>query len=86
MEVMQPDSRAAAAGISTGDVLVEANGRELRSSSALYAAARASTGRSMKVRITRGSRNHAVTIDLGVQPTLGPAAAIAARSAGDHSI
>jgi DNA-binding MarR family transcriptional regulator len=83
---VQPDSRAASAGISAGDVLVEANGRELRSSSALYAAARANAGRSMKIRVARGSRNREVTIDLGPKHTLEPAAAIAARIARDHSI
>jgi putative serine protease PepD len=83
---VQPDSRAASAGISAGDVLVEANGRELRSSSALYAAARAMTGRSMKVRVARGSRTHEVTIDLGMKHALEPAAAIAAPTTGDHSI
>ena len=62
---------AAAAGLRTGDVLLSAGGRELRSAAALHAAI-AEAGERMRVDVRRGGETRAVTVALsGAAPAPG---------------
>jgi S1-C subfamily serine protease len=68
-------SPADAAGIAPADVLIEAGGRELRSSSSLYAAME-DAGRRLPIRLLRGEQEHVVRL------TLDPEHRISGRAAG----
>jgi DNA-binding MarR family transcriptional regulator len=61
---VEPGSPAATAGIVPGDLLIGGNGRELRSSSALYAAVRESGDRHLTLKLLRGSDRVDVRVDL----------------------
>jgi S1-C subfamily serine protease len=73
---VEPGSPAQAAGVAAGDVLIRAGGRELRSSSSLYAAIQ-DAGERLTVTLLRGNEELRVRIALdgrdGV-PVTGPAA------------
>jgi DNA-binding MarR family transcriptional regulator len=62
---VDPGSPAAAAGIEAGDVLIAAGGRDLRSSSSLYAAVRDSGRGPLALRLLRGSDEVDVELKLG---------------------
>jgi DNA-binding MarR family transcriptional regulator len=64
VHAVEPDTAAAEAGISPGDVLIEANGRELRSASALYAAIGELGNGTLALKLLRGSDHIAVNITL----------------------
>ncbi len=76
----------ARAGIRTGDVLMTAGDRELRSVAALYAAADDATrSRRLTVGLVRGTDEHEVTVRLGEAGSVaGSRAATAGRSARDE--
>lgn len=61
---VEPGSAAAAAGLQPGDVLIEADGRELRSSASLYAAIHNADKDALGVRVMRGSKTISATIEL----------------------
>jgi DNA-binding MarR family transcriptional regulator len=52
---VEPDSPAARANLQPGDVLIEADGRELHSSGSLYAAVRDAEGGCIRITLLRGS-------------------------------
>jgi S1-C subfamily serine protease len=60
---VEPGSPAHAAGVAAGDVLIRAGGRELRSSSSLYAAIQDASER-LTVTLLRGSEQRRVRIVL----------------------
>jgi len=80
---------AAVAGVRTGDVLVKAGRRELRSIASLYAAIsdEAASGK-LKIRLVRGSAEEGVTIRIGATPIPhGRLAATPGRTgSGDHRL
>jgi DNA-binding MarR family transcriptional regulator len=78
-------SPAAAAGIQAGDVLVGAGGRELRSSSSLYAAIEDAADR-LDVELLRGNERHDATLALAPGRTLTGRAAGAAARRGEHQV
>jgi DNA-binding MarR family transcriptional regulator len=59
-----PGSPAAEAGIEPGDLLIGGDGRELRSSSSLYAAVREAGDRSLTLKLLRGGNNVEVRVQL----------------------
>jgi DNA-binding MarR family transcriptional regulator len=63
VRAVEPGSAAEEAGIAPADVLIEAGGRELRSSSSLYAAIEDSRGR-LGIRLLRGDKEHVVRVAL----------------------
>ena len=63
VRAVEPASPAEAAGIAPADVLIEAGGRELRSSSSLYAAI-ADAGPRLVLRLLRGDEEHVVRVAL----------------------
>jgi serine protease Do len=71
---------AAAAGLRTGDVLLSAGGRELRSAAALHAAIAAAGGR-LRLTVQRGGEERHVTVALGA-----PASAPGPRVPGEHAV
>jgi DNA-binding MarR family transcriptional regulator len=60
-----PGSPAAEAGIESGDVLIAAGDRDLRSSSSLYAAVRDSGKNPLALRLLRGSDEVEINVQLG---------------------
>jgi DNA-binding MarR family transcriptional regulator len=62
---VEPGSPAAAAGIESGDLLIAGNGRELRSSSSLYAAVSDSGQGALALRLLRGNDEKDVELELG---------------------
>jgi DNA-binding MarR family transcriptional regulator len=64
VRAVEPGSPAEAAGIAPADVLITAGGRELRSSSSLYAAIE-DAGPRLNIRLLRGDEEHAVRVPLG---------------------
>jgi DNA-binding MarR family transcriptional regulator len=64
VRAVEPGSAAEAAGIAPADVLIEAGGRELRSSSSLYAAIEEARAR-LVIRMLRGDRERVVRVALG---------------------
>jgi DNA-binding MarR family transcriptional regulator len=60
-----PGSPAAEAGIESGDVLIAAGDRDLRSSSSLYAAVRDSGKNPLALRLLRGSHEVEINVQLG---------------------
>jgi DNA-binding MarR family transcriptional regulator len=64
VHAVEPDTPASNAEISPGDVLIEANGRELRSSSALYAAIDELGNGALALTLLRGSDQLVVSISL----------------------
>jgi DNA-binding MarR family transcriptional regulator len=60
-----PGSPAAEAGIDSGDVLIAAGDRDLRSSSSLYAAVRDSGKNPLALRLLRGSNEVEINVQLG---------------------
>ena len=79
---------SAEAGIRAGDLLVEADGRELRSVAALYAAIEdhAADGR-LRLRLLRGAERHQATVRLAAAAALqGAPAATAGRTARDEHV
>jgi DNA-binding MarR family transcriptional regulator len=64
VRVVEPDSPAAQAGIEPGDLLTAGNDRELRSSSALYAAVREAGDGPLPLKLLRGSDEVRLTIML----------------------
>jgi DNA-binding MarR family transcriptional regulator len=63
VRAVEPGSAAEEAGIAPADVLIEADGRELRSSSSLYAAIEDARGR-LVIRLLRGDKEHVVRVAL----------------------
>jgi DNA-binding MarR family transcriptional regulator len=61
---VEPGSPAAEAGVEPGDLLIGGDGRELRSSSSLYAAVRDSGDGPLKLELLRGSDEVEVTVRL----------------------
>jgi DNA-binding MarR family transcriptional regulator len=66
VRAVEPGSAAEAAGIVPADVLIEAGGRELRSSSSLYAAIEAA-GPRLAMRLLRGDEEHVVRVALDAE-------------------
>jgi DNA-binding MarR family transcriptional regulator len=66
VRTVEPGSPAEAAGIGPADVLIEAGGRELRSSSSLYAAIQ-DAGPRLKIRLLRGDEEHVVRVPLDTE-------------------
>jgi S1-C subfamily serine protease len=63
-------SPAQAAGIRTGDIIVDANGQAIVNSGALASSLLALTpGTKVKITVQRGSSQHTVTVTLGERPT-----------------
>jgi len=85
---VEPRSPASDAEISAGDVLVEANGRELRSSAALYAAIEELGDGALALKLLRGSNEFAITISLPHERAIEGRAAGPAepRARGRHSL
>jgi DNA-binding MarR family transcriptional regulator len=88
VHAVEPDTPASEAQLSAGDVLIEANGRELRSSAALYAAIEERGQGALALRVLRGSEQLAITIPLPDQRAIeGRATRPAApRARGRHSL
>jgi DNA-binding MarR family transcriptional regulator len=63
VRAVEPGSAAEEAGIAPADVLIQAGGRELRSSSSLYAAIEDTRGR-LVIRLLRGDEEHVVRVAL----------------------
>jgi DNA-binding MarR family transcriptional regulator len=63
VRAVEPGSAAEGAGIAPADVLIEAGGRELRSSSSLYAAIE-DAGPRLTVKLLRGDEEHIVRVAL----------------------
>jgi DNA-binding MarR family transcriptional regulator len=87
VRAVEPGSPAEAAGIAPADILIEANGRELRSSSSLYAALE-DAGRSLSVRLLRGDQEQVVRVTLDPQHRISGRAATSAdlRKRGAHAV
>lgn len=68
---VEPGSRAEGAGIRTGDVLLRADDRDLRSITALHTALSAATGSgTLPISLVRGvDAQHEVTLDMSPRPT-----------------
>jgi DNA-binding MarR family transcriptional regulator len=64
VRAVEPGSPAAEAGVEPGDLLIGGDGRELRSSSSLYAAVRDSGDGPLKLELLRGSDEVEVTVRL----------------------
>ena len=87
VRAVQDDGPAARAGVRTGDVLLRAGGRPLRSAAALYAAL-AEGAPKLRVTLLRGSGEHRVTLGVGdARTAAGPPAATTERTAaGRHRV
>jgi DNA-binding MarR family transcriptional regulator len=87
VRAVEPGSAAEAAGILPADVLIEADGRELRSSSSLYAAIE-DAGQRLRLRLLRGDQENVVRVALDPQhPISGRAAASPDTGArGAHAV
>ncbi len=89
VRAVEEDGPAARAGIRTGDVLLKADERELRTIAGLYAAIDDAGGAPLlKLALLRGADHHTVTINLG-GPRVhdGTLAATAGRSSrGNHNV
>jgi DNA-binding MarR family transcriptional regulator len=88
VHAVEPGTPASEAEISPGDVLIEASGRELRSSAALYAAIEELGGGAITLKVLRGSDELTVKIAVPHQRAIkGQAARPAAPGArGRHSL
>jgi DNA-binding MarR family transcriptional regulator len=88
VHAVQPGTAGSEAGISPGDVLIEANGRDLRSSAALYAAIEELNGQELKLKLLRGSEELTLAISLPQKHTIEGRAARHAepQTAGHHSL
>ena len=88
VHAVEPDTPASEAQLSPGDVLIEANGRQLRSSAALYAAIEEPGQRALALKVLRGSEQLAVKIPLPDERAIEGRAARAAvpRARGRHSL
>jgi DNA-binding MarR family transcriptional regulator len=86
VRAVEPGSPAGAAGIRPSDVLIEADRRQLRSSSSLYAAIE-EAGPKLTIRLLRGDDEHTVRVALEQKHRIaGRAAAVAARESGAHAV
>jgi DNA-binding MarR family transcriptional regulator len=87
VRAVEPGSAAEAAGIVPADVLIEAGGRELRSSSSLYAAIEEARAR-LVIRLLRGHRDHVVRVALGAGHRISGRAARSPepRKRGGHAV
>jgi len=88
VHAVEPGTPASDAKISPGDVMIQANGRELRSSAALYAAIEEPGDGVIALRLLRGGDELAISISLPHEPAIegrlaGPAGG---RSRGRHSL
>lgn len=88
VHAVEPGTPASEAQLSPGDVLIEANGRELRSSAALYAAIEEPGQGALALKVLRGIEQLAITIPLPDQRAIeGRATRPAApRARGRHSL
>jgi DNA-binding MarR family transcriptional regulator len=88
VHAVEPDTPASDAEISPGDVLIEANGRELRSSAALYAAIEEPSDGTLALKVLRGSEDLTIEVQLARDcPIEGHAAQAAGpRARGRHSL
>jgi DNA-binding MarR family transcriptional regulator len=87
VRAVEPGSPAEEAGIAPADVLIEAGGRELRSSSSLYAAIEDARGR-LVIRLLRGDEEHVVRVALRPEHKITGRAARSpeARKRGAHAV
>jgi DNA-binding MarR family transcriptional regulator len=83
---VEPGSPAAEGGIESGDLLIAGDGRELRSSSSLYAAVRESGGRPLSLKLMRGSEELKVRVKLGAEHEQRPSSAEGAARQGEHCV
>jgi DNA-binding MarR family transcriptional regulator len=88
VHAVEPGTAGSEAGISPGDVLIEANGRELRSSAALYASIEELGGQELVLNLLRGSEHLVLTISLPQKHTIEGRAARHAepQTARHHSL
>ncbi len=88
VRAVEENGPAARAGIRTGDVLLKADERELRTIAGLYAAIDAASAAPLKLTLLRGLEQHIVMIDLGApRGEDGTPAVTAGRSTHDsHKI
>jgi DNA-binding MarR family transcriptional regulator len=87
VRAVEPGSAAEAAGIVPADVLIEAGGRELRSSSSLYAALR-DAGPRLTIKLLRGDEEHVVRVALDTEHRISGRTARSpdTRKRGAHAI
>jgi DNA-binding MarR family transcriptional regulator len=87
VRAVEPGSAAEAAGIVPADVLIEAGGRELRSSSSLYAAIE-DAGRRLTIKLLRGDEEHVVRVALDTEHRISGRTARSpdTRKRGAHTI
>jgi DNA-binding MarR family transcriptional regulator len=87
VRAVEPGSAAEAAGIVPADVLIEAGGRELRSSSSLYAAIE-DAGPRLTIKLLRGDEEHVVRVALDTEHRISGRIARSpeTRKRGAHSI
>jgi DNA-binding MarR family transcriptional regulator len=87
VRAVEPGSAAEAAGIVPADVLIEAGGRELRSSSSLYAAIE-DAGPRLTIKLLRGDEEHVVRVALDTQHRISGRTARSpdTRKRGAHTI
>jgi serine protease Do len=87
VRAVEPGSPAEAAGIAPGDVLIEAGGRDLRSSSSLYAAIE-DAGPRVAIRLLRGDEELVVRVALETAPRISGRTARTPdmRRRGAHSV
>jgi DNA-binding MarR family transcriptional regulator len=87
VRAVEPGSPAEAAGIAPADVLIEAGGRELRSSSSLYAAIE-DAGARLVIRLLRSDEEHLVRValDNGQRISGRTASSPATRKRGAHTV
>jgi DNA-binding MarR family transcriptional regulator len=81
---IEPGSPATEAGIEAGDLLISANGRELRSSSSLYAAVRDAGDRPLRLKLLRGNEEREVRVKLAALERPVAAGKPSAREAEHH--
>jgi DNA-binding MarR family transcriptional regulator len=88
VHAVEPGSAGSEAGVMPGDVLIEANGRDLRSSAALYAAIKELGGPELTLKLLRGSEELVLTISLPDKHGIEGRAARHAepQTAGHHSL
>jgi len=87
VRAVEPGSAAEAAGIAPADVLIKAGGRELRSSSSLYAAIEAA-GPRLAMRLLRGDEEHVVRVALDTERRISGRTARSpdTRKPGTHTV
>jgi DNA-binding MarR family transcriptional regulator len=78
VRAVEPHSPAAEAGIEPGDLLIGGDGRELRSSSSLYAAVREAGDRPLTLKLLRGNDH----VEVRVKLKMGKDRATAGRETG----